>query len=105
MTQITVDYLASTSFARRPLLWLKLMSDNRGTISFAPTFGYELCARRAASDPTEGLDLSCWRVAGIGGEMIRPSALREFERALRRRAASMPPPSCRATAWPRRRWR
>ncbi len=79
LTQITVDYLASTSFARRPLLWLKLMSQNRGTISFGPTFGYELCARRAATTDISDLDLSAWRVAGIGGEMIRPSALREFE--------------------------
>lgn len=78
MTQITVDYLASTSFARRPLVWLKLMSENGGTISFAPTFGFELCARRAATASTEGLDLRRWRVAGIGGEMIRPSALEEF---------------------------
>ncbi|HMR32516.1 MAG TPA: fatty acyl-AMP ligase [Geminicoccaceae bacterium] len=79
LTQITVDYLASTSFARRPLVWLKLISQNRGTISFGPTFGYELCARRAATADIAGLDLSSWRVAGIGGEMIRPSALREFE--------------------------
>ncbi len=78
MTQITVDYLASTSFARRPLVWLKLMSGNRGTISFAPTFGFELCARRAANASLDGLDLRHWRVAGIGGEMIRPAALDEF---------------------------
>jgi fatty-acyl-CoA synthase len=78
MTQTTVDYLASTSFARRPLVWLKLLSKNAGTISFAPTFGYELCARRAATVSIEGLDLRRWRVAGVGGEMIRPSALEEF---------------------------
>jgi fatty-acyl-CoA synthase len=78
MTQISVDYLASTSFARRPLVWLKIMSETGGTISFAPTFGYELCARRAQSASIQDLDLSRWRVAGIGGEMIRPSALHEF---------------------------
>ncbi len=32
MGQVTVDYLATTSFARRPALWLKLMSENRSTI-------------------------------------------------------------------------
>jgi fatty-acyl-CoA synthase len=78
MTQISVDYLASTSFARRPLVWLKIMSERRGTISFAPTFGFELCARRAANAAVADLDLGAWRVAGIGGEMIRPSALAEF---------------------------
>ena len=49
MNQVSVDYLATSSFARRPLVWLKLMSENRATISFSPTFGYELCARRAST--------------------------------------------------------
>ena len=77
------------AFARRPLLWLKLLSDQGGTISFAPTFGYELCARRAASaDCRKALDLVAWRVAGIGGEMIRARVLAGVRRALRRRRAS-----------------
>lgn len=78
MTQISVDYLATTAFARRPLVWLELISRYRGTISFSPTFGYELCARRAANGAARDLDLSSWRVAGIGGEMIRPQALAAF---------------------------
>ncbi|MEK0082360.1 fatty acyl-AMP ligase [Benzoatithermus flavus] len=83
MNQITVDYLPSTAFARRPLLWLKLLSDLGGTISFGPTFGYELCTRRAQSGVPEGLDLSRWRVAGIGGEMIRGNVLAEFAERFR----------------------
>jgi fatty-acyl-CoA synthase len=78
LTQVSVDYLATASFASRPLVWLKLLSATGGTISFAPTFGYELCARRVAANGVQGLDLSRWRVAGIGGEMIRPKALAEF---------------------------
>ena len=78
MAQVTVDYLPSTAFARRPLLWLKLLSDLGGTISFGPTFAYELCTRRAQSGLAEGLELSRWRVAGIGGEMIRANVLADF---------------------------
>ena len=78
LTQISVDYLSTASFATRPLSWLKLLSTTGGTISFAPTFGYELCARRVGANGLSGLDLSRWRVAGIGGEMIRPKALAEF---------------------------
>ena len=78
MAQVTVDYLPSTAFARRPLLWLKLLSEHGGTISFGPTFAFELCTRRAQSGLPEGLDLSRWRVAGIGGEMIRANVLAEF---------------------------
>jgi fatty-acyl-CoA synthase len=78
MAQVTVDYLPSTAFARRPLLWLKLLSDQGATISFGPTFAYELCTRRAQSGVPDGLDLSRWRVAGVGGEMIRANVLAEF---------------------------
>jgi fatty-acyl-CoA synthase len=78
MTQTSVDYIATTGFARRPLTWLKVMTEQRGTISFAPTFGYELCARRAAAADLASFDLKAWRVAGVGGEMIRVRALQEF---------------------------
>jgi fatty-acyl-CoA synthase len=78
LSQITVDYLATSSFALRPRLWLKLISDYRSTISFSPTFGYELCVRRSAKDGGGGFDLSSWRVAGVGGEMVRPEVLTQF---------------------------
>jgi fatty-acyl-CoA synthase len=77
MGQFSVDYLATTAFARRPALWLKLMSDNRSTISFAPSFGYDLAARRINGGAVD-LDLSAWRVAGIGGDMVRPDILEDF---------------------------
>jgi len=78
--QVSVDYMHTDGFARRPLQWLQMISDNRCTIAFSPTFGYELCVRRAAKKGDLDLDLSCWRVAGIGGEMVRPEPLDEFAR-------------------------
>lgn len=78
MTQTSMDYIPTTGFARRPLTWLKVLSEHGGTISFSPTFGYELCVRRASDGLGHGLDLSRWRVAGIGGEMIRTRALEQF---------------------------
>ena len=44
------------------------------------------------------------RVAGIGGDMVRPDVLRLFAEKLSAREVRSPRPSCRATAWPRRRW-
>ena len=106
MAQITVDYLPSTAFARRPLLWLKLLSDLGGTISFGPTFAFELCTRRAQSGGLpEDLDLSRWRVAGIGGEMIRGECAGRVRASALPPRGSMPSASCRATGWRRRRWR
>ncbi len=78
VNQVSVDYLATEDFARRPLTWLRLISRNRGTISYSPTFGYEVVARRAKADDVAELDLSSWRVAGIGGDMIRPEVMRLF---------------------------
>ncbi len=78
LNQVTIDYLASTAFARRPLVWLGILSKHGATISFSPTFGYELCARVSGRVDVKDFDLSRWRVAGVGGEMVRPSALMEF---------------------------
>ncbi|MDG1858712.1 MAG: fatty acyl-AMP ligase, partial [Emcibacteraceae bacterium] len=76
--QVSADYLATEAFARRPMQWLKLISKNKGTLCSGPTFGYEICARRANSTDLEGLDLSSWRMAGIGADMIRPPVLELF---------------------------
>lgn len=77
-TQVSVDYVATREFARRPLIWPTLIAGNGGTISYSPSFGYDLCARRATKASTAHLDLSKWRVAGIGGDMIRPAVLSRF---------------------------
>jgi fatty-acyl-CoA synthase len=77
-SQISTDYLAPDEFARRPLIWPTLISRNGGTISFSPSFGYDLSARRAMNADLGHLDLSRWRVAGIGGDQIRPGILARF---------------------------
>ncbi len=81
MGQASVDYLATPAFARRPALWLKLMSENRSTISYAPSFGYDLASRRINGGAKE-LDLSSWRIAGIGGDMVRADVLSDFAERL-----------------------
>lgn len=78
VAELSVDYLATRDFARRPMLWLELIERNGGTISYSPSFGYDLCARRAATMSAGTLDLSRWRIAGIGGDMVRPHVLAAF---------------------------
>ena len=77
VSQLTVDYIDPQDFTRRPITWLQLISDHKGTLSYSPTFGYELCVRRWRAD--RELDLSSWRVAGIGGDMVRPEPLTDFQ--------------------------
>jgi fatty-acyl-CoA synthase len=80
--QVSVDFLGTRDFAMRPRLWLKLMSENRGTISFGPPFGYELVTRRLRPGDAAGYDLSAWRVSGVGAETIRPGILNRFAHVL-----------------------
>ena len=77
-SQLAIDYLTPRDFARRPMQWLNIISRNRGTISYSPSFGYDLSTRRGAMQVPADLDLSCWRRAGIGGDMIRPEVLNRF---------------------------
>ncbi|MEA3000247.1 MAG: fatty-acyl-CoA synthase, partial [Sphingomonadales bacterium] len=79
--QVSTDYLKTEDFARRPLAWLDLISRNQGTtLSYSPTFGYDICARRigSLSKVSERFDLSRWRVAGNGADMIRPDVMQAF---------------------------
>ncbi len=79
--QVSADYLKTEDFARRPLAWLDLISRNPGTtLSYSPTFGYDICARRVSSQShvADRLDLSRWRVAGNGADMIRPDVMQAF---------------------------
>lgn len=79
--QVSTDYLKTEDFARRPLAWLDLISRNRGTtLSYSPTFGYDICARRMSSQTraSDRFDLSRWRVAGNGADMIRPDVMQSF---------------------------
>ena len=80
--QVSIDYLDTREFAMRPRQWLELMTQSRATISFAPSFGYDLCARRVRPNDLANYDLSNWRVAGIGAEMIRPDTLAYFAELL-----------------------
>ncbi len=79
--QFSVDYLKTEDFARRPLAWLDLISRNPGnSVSFSPTFGYDICARRVSSQTNvaERFDLTRWRIAGNGADMIRPDVMQNF---------------------------
>ncbi len=82
--QISADYLKTEDFARRPLAWLDMISRNPGTsCSYSPTFGYDICARRISSQShvADRFDLSRWRLAGNGADMIRPDVMQGFVNA------------------------
>jgi 1-acyl-sn-glycerol-3-phosphate acyltransferase len=70
--------MSPLSFLARPARWLQVLSRHRGTLSAAPNFAYELCARKVADEELAGVDLSAWRFALNGAEPVSPEAMRRF---------------------------
>ncbi len=79
--QCEIHFLPSQQFLRQPVKWLALISEYQLSISYAPNFAYQ----RLASMPITHahLDLTSWRIAGIGAEKIHPQTLCEFYRAFK----------------------
>ncbi|MEV7152406.1 AMP-binding protein [Streptomyces sp. NPDC093084] len=70
--------LPTERFARRPAEWLLALTACRGTLSSAPDFAYDLCARRTTDDEAAALDLRAWRVARSAGEVVRAATADRF---------------------------
>ena len=70
--------MSPLSFLARPARWLWAIHRHRGTLSAAPNFAYELCARVIQDHEIEGLDLSSWRMSFNGAEPVSPATLERF---------------------------
>lgn len=70
-------------FLQCPELWLKSVSLYKASISAAPNFAYDLCAKSLSDASVRSLDLSSWRMAISGGEQIRPETVEAFEQRFR----------------------
>ncbi len=77
LAEVPVVFLPTTSFVKRPSVWMETVSKYKGTITFAPNFAYGLAAKRAPQN-SAGLDLSSLRVLGCGAEPINPKTLDRF---------------------------
>lgn len=49
-------------FLARPVRWLRMISDHHATVTAAPNFAYERCARRIEDADLEDVDLSQIRI-------------------------------------------
>ena len=70
--------MSPLAFLARPVRWLRAIQHYRGTLSAAPNFAYELCARKIDDSELQGLDLSSWRLAANGAEAVLPDTLARF---------------------------
>jgi acyl-CoA synthetase (AMP-forming)/AMP-acid ligase II len=70
--------LSTLDFLKRPIRWLRAISQSRATISGGPNFAYDLCVSRITAEETRDLDLRSWVLAYNGSEPINPAVLQRF---------------------------
>ncbi|MCZ4351952.1 AMP-binding protein [Roseovarius aestuarii] len=75
---IPAALMSPTAFLRAPVRWLRAISELGGTHAASPNFGYAYCVDRISESDREGLDLSSWRVASNGAEIVRWDTLNRF---------------------------
>jgi fatty-acyl-CoA synthase len=77
---IPIAILSPIAFLGRPSRWLWTIHAHRATVSPAPNFAYDLCARRVPDGELQGLDLSSWRLAFNGAEPVSADTIERFTR-------------------------
>lgn len=76
--------ISAFDYLRDPLLWLRTISDRRGTITCVPDFALRQIARRCSPEATADLDLRSLRRLVCGGEPVSADSIRAFSDALAR---------------------
>jgi 1-acyl-sn-glycerol-3-phosphate acyltransferase len=77
---VPVTILSPLAFLARPARWLRAIHAHRGTVSAAPNFAFDLCARKLPDGEIEGLDLGSWRLALNGSEPVSAETIDRFNR-------------------------
>ncbi len=70
--------MTPVQFVKRPLLWLKGLSEHRCTIATAPNFGYDYCSRLVSDKDAAELNLAHVKHLFIGAEPIRVPTIEGF---------------------------
>ncbi|MCL6480127.1 MAG: AMP-binding protein [Firmicutes bacterium] len=70
--------MSPLAFLTRPARWLWALHHHRGTLTAAPNFAFELCARKVEDRELAGLDLRHVRAALNGAEPVHPETLCRF---------------------------
>lgn len=78
LTDAETCLLPPEDFLRDPGRWLRIISRYGVTATTAPNSGYLYALRRTPADRVPELDLSRWRLALNGAELIDPDTLRRF---------------------------
>ena len=81
LTGMNLWLFPPTAFLGRPTRWLEVVSTSGPCITFAPNFAYGHCVQYCTAKDIETMDLSQWRAAVVGAEMVRPETMELFSTA------------------------
>lgn len=70
--------MGPNTFVRQPLIWLEAIARYRAVLAGGPNFAYDLCVQRYGDGKLEGCDLSSWKIALNGADVVRASTLERF---------------------------
>ncbi len=76
-----VVLMSPLAMVQRPFRWLQAVSRYPTVTSGGPNFAYDLCVQRITAEQKATLDLSHWKVAGIGSEPISAGTMARFAAA------------------------
>jgi acyl-CoA synthetase (AMP-forming)/AMP-acid ligase II len=86
--------MSPLKFLQAPCSWLDIISQYHTTVSVAPNFAYDFCAKNITPQQKVGLNLRHWEVAFNASEPIHPETLERFYEAFKecgfRKEAFMP---------------
>jgi phthiocerol/phenolphthiocerol synthesis type-I polyketide synthase C len=71
-------FMSPVAFLKKPLRWLRAVSDHGATITGGPNFAYDLCVARISDEARQELDLSSLRIAFSGAEPVRAATMDRF---------------------------
>jgi 1-acyl-sn-glycerol-3-phosphate acyltransferase len=77
---VPIVLMSPLAFLSRPARWLWSIHAHHGTMAPAPNFAFDLCVHKIADDEIKGLDLSSWRLAFNGSEVVSPDTIDRFTR-------------------------
>ncbi len=75
---VDIVFIPTMAFVKRPNVWMQVMHDYKGTLSFGPNFAYALAGKRASEKEIAAWDLSNVRMLGCGAEPINAQVMAEF---------------------------
>lgn len=77
-TGFPMTLMSPLDFLMKPIRWIQELSELKATVTSAPNFAYELCARKVTEEQLKSLDLTALTMANVGAEPVRADSLQKF---------------------------